>query len=138
MAIPRDLFGEFFRTYMKIRTIYTNIGVSICFLFVIACFILSLLFMQRIFKVYRGKDSKEIKRRTIICGSIIILCILLRMSLCIFHVISFSLKLTSEESDKMTEHAVELLSYTDIILIILFKFIPSLAIIIMMNKPQCC
>ena len=139
ISIPAELFKDYFNTYIKIRTVYTNIGVSCCFTFVIVCFFLLLIFMNRVFKVYRGKDSKEIKRRTTICGTIIIACVILRMAISLYHIGTFVIKFTSEEEDRITnEQAAGIVQYTDIPLIIFLKFLPSLAIIIMMNKPQLC
>ena len=95
--------------------------------------------MHRVFKVYRGKDSKEIKTRTTVCGVIIIACVVCRLAICIYHIIDYIIKFTSEEDNIITnEQSAAIVAYTDIPLIILLKFLPSLSIIIMMNKPQLC
>ncbi|GAB1218665.1 hypothetical protein ENUP19_0002G0023 [Entamoeba nuttalli] len=139
MFIPSDLFYDLFEVYFKIRTIYTNAGLFFVLFFVLLCFVLMLVFMYRIFRVYNARESREIKIRTSICGGLIALCILLRFCMCFTHVVQYFNEFsTPREEKKPGDESHFLIGWADIPLIIGLKFLPSFLIILMMNKPQLC
>ncbi|KAL7715902.1 THH1/TOM1/TOM3 domain-containing protein [Entamoeba marina] len=137
-SLPTELIGSYSMTFLSIRSFAVNIGFGTILLFLMLSFAVMLMIMQRIFKVYNARESKEIKIRTRICGIIVVCCLFARFVLCILRIIGYVKFVTDDDIKRADVEDVGLLSWTDIPLVLLFKLFPSFMIIVMMNKPQLC
>ena len=135
-TMPGELFDDYFPMYFIIRTVTSNFGFAIELTSLLISFIIMLVFMYRIFKVYNARESKEIKIRLLICGSGIILAIVVRLVFTVGHLIEFIPK-TLDLPNEVVQFNY-LVQWQDIPFVVFVKFLPSFFVIVMMNKPTLC
>ncbi|ELP88121.1 hypothetical protein EIN_222940 [Entamoeba invadens IP1] len=136
MTIPFSVFGDFFVVVFQMQTISSNCSLMLVFSFVVASFILILLFMRKVFAVYEAKESHEIRIRTYSCGITIIVLTFVRLTLCLYHIIYYSKDFTGQNLGLFNTNTTFFIDGLDFGVVIFLKYVPTFLMILMLNKPR--